>query len=140
MKEELNQFERTKFGTLFLDPMIGKPLGTKWIFRNKLDESRNVIRNKARLVTQGYTQIKSIDFEEIFAPVLQLEVIRMTLAFASFKDFKLFQIDVKSACLNGFIEESVYVEQSSGFVDPTHPNFVFKLDKVLYGLKQAPRD
>jgi len=63
----------------------------------------------------------------------------MTLAFASFKDFKLFQIDVKSAFLNSFIEEKVYVEQPTGFVDPTHPDFVYKLDKVLYGLKQAPR-
>ena len=104
-----------------------------------MDESGNVVRNKARLVAQGYTQVEGIDFEKTFAPVARLEAIRMTLAFASYKDFKLFQMDVKSAFLNGFIEEEVYVEQPPGFVDPTHPDFVFKLDKALYGLKQAPR-
>ena len=76
-----------------------------------MDESGNIVRNKARLVAQGYTQIKGIDFEEIFAPVARLEGIRVTLAFASYKNFKLFQMDVKSAFLNGFIEEEVYVEQ-----------------------------
>ena len=76
-----------------------------------MDESGNVVRNKARLVAQGFTQIEGIDFEETFAPVARLEVIRMTLAFASYKDFKLFQMDVKSTFLNDFIEEEVYVEQ-----------------------------
>ena len=76
-----------------------------------MDESGNVIRNKARLVAQGYTQVKGIDFEETFTPVARLKAIRMTLAFASYKDFKLFQMDVQSAFLNGFIEEEVYVEQ-----------------------------
>jgi len=104
-----------------------------------LDESGNVVRNKARLVAQGYTQIEGIDFEKIFAPVAWLEAIWITLAFASYKDFKLFQMDVKSAFLNRFIEEEMYVEQPPGFVDHTHPDFVFKLDKALYGLKQAPR-
>ena len=104
-----------------------------------MDESENVIRNKARLVAQGYTQVEGIDFEETFAPVARLEVIQMTLAFASYKDFKLFQMDVKSSFLNGFIEEKVYVEQPPGFVDLTHSDFVFKLDKALYSLKQAPR-
>ena len=75
-----------------------------------MDESGNVIRNKARLVAKGYTQIEGIDFEKIFAPVVRLEAIRMTLVFASYKDFKLFQIDVKSVFLKGFIEEEVYVE------------------------------
>ena len=79
-------------------------------FRNKLDESGNVIRNKARLVAQGYTQIEGIDFEKTFVPIARLEAIWMTLAFASYKDFKLFQMDVKSAFLNGFIEENMYVE------------------------------
>ena len=104
-----------------------------------MDESGNVVRNKARLVAQGYTQIEGIDFEETFVPVARLKVIRITLAFAPFKDFKPFQMDVKSVFLNGFIEEEVYAEQPLGFVDPTHPDFVFKLDKSLYGIKQAPR-
>jgi len=74
-----------------------------------------------------------------FVPVARLEAIRMTLAFASFKDFKLFQIDIKSAFFSGLIEEEVYVEHPPGFLDPTHPDFIFKLKKALYGLKQAPR-
>ena len=92
-------------------------------FRNKLDESRNVVRNKARLVAQDYIQIEGIDFEETFALVTQLEAIQITLAFAYYKDFKLFQMDVKSAFLKDFIEEEVYVEQPPRFVDPTHPLF-----------------
>jgi len=81
-----------------------------------LDESRNIIRNKARLLAQGYTQVERIDFEKIFAPVARLGAIHMTLAFASFKNFKFFQMAVKSAFLNDFIEEEVYVEQSSGLL------------------------
>ena len=102
-------------------------------FRNKLDEWGNVIRNKAKLVAQSYTQIEAIDFEETFATVARLEAIQITLTFASYKDFKLFQMDVKSVFLNDFIEEKVNVEQPPGFVDPTHPDFIFKLDKILYG-------
>ena len=101
--------------------------------------SRVMLLNKVRLVAQGYTQVEGINFEETFAPVARLEAIRITLAFASYKDFKLFQMDVKSAFLNEFIGEKVYVEQTPGLIDPTHPNFIFKLDKALYGLKQAPR-
>ena len=90
-------------------------------------------------MAQCYTQIKGINFEETFAPVARFEAIWMTLTFASFKDFKLFQIDIKSAFLNGFIEEEVYIEQPPGFVDPTLPDFIFKLEKALYSLKQASR-
>jgi len=104
-----------------------------------LDESENIIRNKARLVAQGYTHIEGINFEETFVPVEWLKTIQMTLAFASFKDFKLFQMDVKRVFFNDFIDEEVYAEQPPGFIDPTHPYFIFKLEKTLYGLKQAPR-
>ncbi|KAK8627856.1 hypothetical protein V6N13_135454 [Hibiscus sabdariffa] len=112
--------------------------GTKWVFRNKLDESGNIVRNKARLVAQGYTQEEGIDFDETYAPIARMEAIRMLLAFACHHEFKIFQIDVKSAFLNCFINE-VYVEQPPGFEDPKFPNHVFKLSKALYGLKQAPR-
>ena len=114
-------------------------IGTRWVFRNKLDEFGVVTRNKARLVAQGFNQEEGISYDETFAPVARLESIRMLLAFASFKFFKLFQKDVKSAFLNGFIEEEVYVEQPPGFVDHQFPNHVFKVQKTLYGLKQAPR-
>ena len=86
------------------------------MFRNKLDESGNIIRNKAWLVAQSYNQIEGINFEETFAPVARFETIRMTLAYASYKNFTLYQMDVKSAFLNGFIEEEVYVEQPLGLL------------------------
>ncbi|KAH9801414.1 hypothetical protein KPL71_001018 [Citrus sinensis] len=104
-----------------------------------MDESGVVVRNKARLVAQGYNQEEGIDFDETFAPVARLESIRMLLAFACHKDFILFQMDVKSAFLNGYIIEEVYVKQPPGFENEKFPNHVYKLSKALYGLKQAPR-
>ncbi len=98
-----------------------------------------MVRNKARLVAKGYNQEEGIDFDETFAPVARLEAIRLLLAFACSKDFKLFQMDVKSAFLNGYINEEVYVEQPPGFENHQYPNHVYKLNKALYGLKQAPR-
>jgi len=86
-------------------------------------------------VTQGYTQIKRINFEKIFAPVARLKAMQMTLVFGSFKYLKLFQTDVKSVFLNDYIDEEVHVEQPPSFVDSNHPNFIFKLEKALYGLK-----
>ncbi|WVZ90040.1 hypothetical protein U9M48_036373 [Paspalum notatum var. saurae] len=98
-----------------------------------------VVRNKARLAAQGFCQKERIDYEETFAPVARLEAIRILLAFATSKGFKLQQIDVKSAFLNGFIEEEVYVRQPLGFQSARFPDRVYKLRKALYGLKQAPR-
>lgn len=91
-------------------------IGTKWIFKNKLNENRDVIRNKARLVCKGYAQQEGIDFEETFAPIAGLEAIRMFLALSSFQKFKVFQMDVKSAFLNGDLDEEVYIEQPNGFI------------------------
>ena len=104
-----------------------------------MDENGKIVRNKARLVCKGYAQIEGIDFDETFAPVARLESIRMFLALAVFKDFKIYQMDVKSAFLNGYLEEEVYIEQPDGFVLGDDPNLVCKLKKALYGLKQAPR-
>ena len=98
-----------------------------------------VTRNKARLVAQGFTQVESLDFEETYAPMARLEAIRMLLAYAAHHNFKLYQMDVKSAFLNDLIQELVYVEQPPGFEDPKFSNHVYKLQKALYGLKQAPR-
>ncbi|KAE8723715.1 hypothetical protein F3Y22_tig00011820pilonHSYRG00004 [Hibiscus syriacus] len=106
---------------------------------NKLDESGDIVRNKARLVAQGYTQEEGIDYDETYAPVARMEAIRMLLAFACFHEFKLYQMDVKSAFLNGFIKEEVYAKQPPGFEDSKFPDHVLKLTKALYGLKQAPR-
>ncbi|GJW36940.1 putative ribonuclease H-like domain-containing protein [Tanacetum coccineum] len=112
---------------------------TKWVFRNKKDERGIVIKNKARLVAQGYTQEEEIDYDEVFALVARIEAIRLFLAYASFKDFVVYQMDVKSAFLYGKIKEEVYVCQPPRFEDPNFPNRVYKLEKALYGLHQAPR-
>nr|GEW32063.1 hypothetical protein [Tanacetum cinerariifolium] len=106
------------------------------VYRYKKDDRGIVVRNKARLVTQGHTQEEGIDYEEVFAPVARIEAIRLFLAYASFMGFMVYQIDVKSAFLYGTIEEEVYVYQPLGFEDPDHPN---KVVKALYGLHQAPR-
>jgi hypothetical protein len=97
------------------------------------------VRNKARLVAEGYSQVEGLDFGETFAPIARLEAIRILLAFAASKGFKLYQIDVKSAFLNGVIQEEVYVRQPPGFKNPKYPDRVYKLSKALYGLKQGPR-
>ncbi|GJR05669.1 putative ribonuclease H-like domain-containing protein [Tanacetum coccineum] len=112
---------------------------SKMRLRNKKDKRGILIRNKARLVAQGYTQEKGIDYDEVFAPVARIEAIRLFLAYASFKDFVVYQMDVKSAFLYGKIEEEVYVCQPPGFEDPDFPNRVYKVEKALYGLHQARR-
>ena len=104
-----------------------------------MDELGEVLKNKARLVARGYRQEEGIDFEESFAPVAILEAIRIFLAFAAKMNLLVYQMDVKTAFLNGVLKEDVYVAQPDGFVDPEKPNYVFKLKKALYGLKQAPR-
>ncbi|KAK1603671.1 hypothetical protein QYE76_027344 [Lolium multiflorum] len=139
MHEELNNFKRNKVWTLVEKPKDRNVIGTKWIFKNKQDEFGNIVRNKARLVAQGFSQVEGIDFGETYAPVARLESIRILLAYASHHNFKLQQMDVKSAFLNGPLHEEVYVKQPPGFEDLNFPNHVYKLDKALYGLKQAPR-
>ena len=104
-----------------------------------MNENGIIVRNNARLVAQGFNQEEEIDYEETFAPIARLEVIRMLLAFECFKDFVLYQMDMKSVFLNGFINEEVYVEQPPGFQSFNFPNHVFKLKNAFYGLKQTPR-
>jgi hypothetical protein len=138
MQEELNNFTRNEVWHLVPRPNQNV-VGTKWVFCNKQDEHGVVSRNKARLVANGYSQVEGLDFGETYAPVARLESIRILLAYATYHGFKLYQIDVKSAFLNGPIKEEVYVEQPPGFEDSEYPNHVYKLSKALYGLKQAPR-
>ncbi|GKD69160.1 putative ribonuclease H-like domain-containing protein, partial [Tanacetum coccineum] len=111
----------------------------KWVFKNKKDERGIVIKNKARLVAQGYSQEEGIDYDKFFAPVARIKVIRLFLSYASFKDFVVYQMDVKSAFLYVKIKEEVYVCQPTGFEDPDFPDSVYKVEKELYGLHQAPR-
>ena len=131
MHEELHQFIRNDVWELVPKPKGVNVIGTKWIFKNKSNEHGTVIRNKSRLVAQGYTQVERIDFDETFAPVTRLESIRILLAIASHLNFKLYQMDVESVFLNGMLQEEVYVEQPKGFVDPHRPDDVYKLKKAL---------
>nr|GFA57097.1 hypothetical protein [Tanacetum cinerariifolium] len=139
MQDELDQFSRLKVWRLVPLPEGNTIIKTKWIFKNKKEESSLVIRNKARLVAVGYSQQEGIDYDETFAPVARIEAIRLFLAYASHKDFIVFQMDVKTAFLNGILKEEVYVGQPLGFVSKQYPDHVYALDKALYGLKQAPR-
>jgi hypothetical protein len=138
MQEELNNFTRNEVWYLVPHPNQNV-VGTKWVFRNKQDEHGVVTRNKGRLVAKGCSQVEGLDFDETYAPVARLESIHILLAYATYHGFKLYQMDVKSAFLNGPIKEEVYVEKPPGFEDSNYPNHVYKLSKALYGLKQAPR-
>nr|GEZ67073.1 retrovirus-related Pol polyprotein from transposon TNT 1-94 [Tanacetum cinerariifolium] len=115
------------------------PLTLKWLFKNKHDEEKTVIRNKSRLVVRGYRQEEGIDFEESFAPVARMEAIKIFLAYAAHKSFTLFQMDMKTTFLHGKLKEDVFVCQPKGFIYADHPSHVFKLKNALYGLNQAPR-
>jgi hypothetical protein len=138
IEEELNNFKRNE-----VCPLVERPkqnvVAIKWVFRNKQDEHRVATRNKARLVAKGYSQVEGLDFDETFAPVARFKSIHMLLAYATHHGFKLYQMDVKSAFLNGPIKEEVYIEQPPGFESEEYSNHVYKLHKTLYGLKQAPR-
>ena len=139
MQEELNQFEHNEVWSLVPRTHEMNIVGTKWVYRNKMDKHGAITKNKARLVAKGYNQKEGIDFGETYAPVARLEAVRLLLAFSSIQGFKLFQMDVKSAFLNGYINEEVFVSQPPGFEDHKNPEHVYMLKKALYGLKQAPR-
>ncbi|GJY42465.1 retrovirus-related pol polyprotein from transposon TNT 1-94 [Tanacetum coccineum] len=139
MQEELNQFKTNDVWELVPNPINMTIIGTKWVYRNKLDENGIVTRNKARFVAQGYNQQEGIDYDETYVPIARLESIRILLAYTCALYFKLFQMDVKSAFLNGFINEEVYVVQPLRFINFAKPNYVYRLKKALYGLKQAPK-
>ena len=124
IQEELNQFEHQKVWKMVPIPKHKKVIDTRWVFRNKLDEEGTVTRNKARLVAKGFSKAEGIDYDETFAPVARLEAIRMFLAFVAHSNFKVYQMDVKSAFLNGKIDEEVYVEQPPHFEDPDFLDFV----------------
>nr|GFA35564.1 retrovirus-related Pol polyprotein from transposon TNT 1-94 [Tanacetum cinerariifolium] len=139
MQEELNEFERLEVWELIPRPDKVMVITLKWIYKVKLDELGGILKNKARLVARGYRQKEGIDFEESFAPVARLEAIRIFLAHVAHKNMVVYQMDVKTAFLNGNLREEVYVSQPDGFVDPDNPNHVYKLKKALNGLKQALR-
>nr|GEW02467.1 integrase, catalytic region, zinc finger, CCHC-type, peptidase aspartic, catalytic [Tanacetum cinerariifolium] len=139
MQDELYQFQRLNVWELVPRPIDINIIKVKWLWKNKTDAENTVIRNKSHLVAIGYCQDEGIEFEESFASVARLEVVRMFIAYATHKNFTIFQIDVKTAFLKGPFKEEVYISQRDGFVYPDFLDHVYKLKKALYGIKQAPR-
>nr|GFB36460.1 hypothetical protein [Tanacetum cinerariifolium] len=136
----LHPFDRLDVWELVDRPLCKNVINMKWLWKNKRDEENTVIRNKSRLVAKGYAQKDGVDFEESFAPVARLEAVWLFIAYAIHKSFTVYQMDVKTTFLYGPLKEEVYVNQPDGFVDPYHPDKVYRLKKALYGLKQAPRE
>ncbi|GKE88329.1 retrovirus-related pol polyprotein from transposon TNT 1-94, partial [Tanacetum coccineum] len=132
MQEELHQFDILQVWELVDKPFRKNVIKLKWLWKNKKD-------NKARLVAKGYAQEEGIDFDESFALVARLEAVRIFFAYAAHKSFPIYQMDVKTTFLNGPLKKGVYVARPDGFVDPGHPEKVYRPKKALYGLKQAPR-
>ncbi|GJW44795.1 retrovirus-related pol polyprotein from transposon TNT 1-94 [Tanacetum coccineum] len=139
MQEEIHKYERLQVWELGPCPDKVLLIKLKWIYKVKTDEFGGVLKNKARLVAQGFRQEEGINFEESFAPVARIEAIRIFVANAAHKNMTIYQMDVKTAFLNGELKEEVYVSQPEGFVDQDNPSHVYKLKKALYCLKQAPR-
>ncbi|CAL2279392.1 unnamed protein product [Prunus armeniaca] len=139
MEDEIFMIEKNGTWELVNKPSDKQVIGVKWVFKTKLNLDGSMQKNKARLVAKGYVQKPGIDYNETFAPVARLDTIRTLIALAAQKGWKLYQLDVKSAFLNGKLQEEVYVEQPEGFVVQGKEDRVYRLHKALYGLKQAPR-
>ncbi|GJW08248.1 retrovirus-related pol polyprotein from transposon TNT 1-94 [Tanacetum coccineum] len=135
----IHEFDRLQVWELVPQPDCVMIIALKWIYKVKLDEYGDVLKNKARLVAKGYRQEEGIDLEESFASVARIEAIHIFIANAASKNMTIYQMDVKTAFLNGKLKEEVYVSQPESFVDPDHPTHVYRLKKALYGLKQAPQ-
>nr|GEX11530.1 retrotransposon protein, putative, Ty1-copia subclass [Tanacetum cinerariifolium] len=120
-------------------PPNARTVGSKWLFKKKTDMDGAVYIFKARLVAKGFIQTYGVDYEEIFSPVADIRAIRILIAIAAYYDYEIWQMDVKTAFLNGHLSEQVYMEQPEGFVNPKYPNHVCKLKRSIYGLKQASR-
>jgi hypothetical protein len=139
MKEEINSIQKNNTWELTTLPEGHNAIGVKWIFKTKKNAEGEIEKHKARLVAKGYKQQYGVDYEDVFAPVARIETVRLVISLAAQKQWKIFQMDVKSAFLNGNLEEEVYVEQPAGFVVKGEEEKVCRLKKALYGLKQAPR-
>ncbi|GJY46246.1 retrovirus-related pol polyprotein from transposon TNT 1-94 [Tanacetum coccineum] len=139
MQDEIHEFDRLQVWELVPQPDCVMIIALKWIYKVKLDEYSDVLKNKARLVAKGYRQEEGIDFEELFALVVRIKAIRIFIANVASKNMTIYQIDVKTTFLNGELKEEVYVSQPEVFVDPDHPTHVYRLKKALHDLKQAPR-
>lgn len=139
MEDEIDSINDNHTWHLVDLPAGQRPIGLKWVFKLKRDASGNVFKHKARLVAKGYVQRQGVDFDEVFAPVARLESVRLLLALAAHEAWSVHHMDVKSAFLNGELQEEVYVSQPLGFVARGEEHKALRLDKALYGLRQAPR-
>ncbi|CAJ2662747.1 unnamed protein product [Trifolium pratense] len=139
MNEEIESIERNDTWKLVNLPNGKKAIGVKWVYKVKVNPKGETIRHKARLVVKGFLQKEGIDFNEIFAPVVRMDTIRLVTAIAHYNKWSMHQMDVKCTFMNGPLEEEVYVVQPPGFIDKGNESKVYKLNKALYGLKQAPR-
>jgi hypothetical protein len=137
MKSKINSMYDNQVWTMVDIPSDRKAVENKWIFNKKTDVDGNVTVYKSRLVTKGFQQIQGVDYDETFSPVVMLKSIRILLAIVAYFDYNIWQMDVKTAFLNGNIEEELYMVQPEGFVDPKNDNKVCKLQRSIYGLKQA---
>ncbi|GKF56481.1 retrovirus-related pol polyprotein from transposon TNT 1-94, partial [Tanacetum coccineum] len=137
MQDKIHEFDRLDVWELVPPPDSAIIIALKWIHKVKLNEYGDVLKNKARLVAKGFRQEEGLDFEESFAPVARLEAIRIFIANATSKNMTVYQMDVKTAFLNGELKEEVYVHQPEGFVDLERPHHVYRLKKELYGLKHV---
>ncbi|KAL0301339.1 UNVERIFIED_CONTAM: Retrovirus-related Pol polyprotein from transposon RE2 [Sesamum radiatum] len=138
MEEEIKMIEKKNTWELADRPKDKEVIGVKWIYKTKLNADGSIQKHKARLVAKGYSQLPGIDYTETFAPVARLDTIRALIAIAN-KKWKIYQMDVKSAFVDGYIDEEIYVEQPQGFIAKGYEEKVLRLKKALYGLKQAPR-
>nr|GEW95357.1 retrotransposon protein, putative, Ty1-copia subclass [Tanacetum cinerariifolium] len=139
MNVEMQSMKDNEVWVLVELPPNGKTVGSKWLFKKKTDMDGNVHIYKARLVAKGFTQTLGINYKETFSPVADIRAIRILIAIAAYYDYEIWQMDVKTAFLNGYLNEEVYMEQPEGFVNPKYPNRVCKLKRSIYGLKQASR-
>ena len=137
MNVEMQSMYDNQVWNLVDAPANSKTIGCKWIFKKKIDMDGKVHTFKARLVAKGFTQTHGVDYDETFSPVAMLKSIRILIAIAAYYDYEIWQMDVKTAFLNGNLAEDVYMTQPEGFVHPDYPNRVCKLQKSIYGLKQA---
>ena len=124
MEEEIKQIEKNKTWRLVPRLVDRNVIGTKWVFRNKLDDNDEITRNKATLVYKVYAQEEGLDYVENFSPIARMEGVRKIIAYATYKGFKVYKMDVKSAFLNGIFEEEVYIEQPEGFLDDNNKDMV----------------
>ncbi|GJV14320.1 retrotransposon protein, putative, ty1-copia subclass [Tanacetum coccineum] len=139
MDEEMNSMKVNEVWTEVDPPSNAKIVRSKWLFKKKTDMDGEVHTYKARLVAKGFTQTYGIDYEETFSPVADIRAIRILIAIAAYYDYEIWQMDVKTAFLNGRLDEDIYMEQPEGYVNPKYPNRVCKLQRSIYGLKQASR-